>query len=84
MAETEASQYKGSVGDSKQHHLYRTSFISHASEILWAKEENRISEQEGEKNQILSSTSITAPLPESHCHMHITGDKYFWQSLLFI
>lgn len=49
MAETEASQYKGSVGDSKQHHLYRTSFISHASEILWAKEENRISEQEGEK-----------------------------------
>lgn len=33
MAETEAPQYKGSVGNSK-HHLYRTPFISHASEIL--------------------------------------------------
>lgn len=34
MAETEAPQYKGSVGNSKQHHLYRTPFISHGSEIL--------------------------------------------------
>lgn len=34
MAETEASPYNGSIGDSRQHQLYGTSFIFCASESL--------------------------------------------------
>lgn len=49
MAETEAPQYKGSVGDSKQHISTGHLLFPMPVKSLWAKEENRISEQEGEK-----------------------------------
>lgn len=46
--------------------------------FLWAKEQNRI-EAESKKGKDLKYLPLptNAPLPESHCHMHITGDKYF-------